>query len=253
MIDHLSPSQIRTYLTCPKRWEFRYVHGIKTPPAGAMICGSAYHYGLAEYFNGKAESIDDVADAFSQSWDYQLDVCNTQDEEDVIPFDKSDIEWDDEPGKVKDDGITLIKYYRTNIAPNIEPETVENRKETDINGCKLVTITDLVLSDKVIDHKVKKKRFSDTDKLNDIQVTAYTCVEKKPFNYHVALRQKEKTVEIINDDTLYRSPNDMRFFKELVADVWNAIEAGIFPCRPEGWHCTDQWCGYWKLCRGKKS
>ena len=222
-IDHLSPSQMRSYLRCPKAYEFSYIKGIKTPPSGAMICGTAYHDAVAYYY--KSGDIAYPADVFSDSWERQLHLHETQDEDSTVEFDTTDIDWNDEkPGDVKDAGIALTQLYCRDIAPRYNPVTVETWKEVYIKGIKLVTITDLVTENVIADHKVSKRRFSDADKANDIQVTAYTYIERKPFEFHMALRQKINAVEIVNDTTLTRQVADFRFFENLVVDITNAAE-----------------------------
>jgi hypothetical protein len=112
----------------------------------------------------------------------------------------------------------------------------------------MVLIPDLITDTKIIDHKVKAKRFSQDELNQDIQATCYFMKHKKPFEFHLALRQMKPAIEI---QQAGRNGSDTEFFTELVDKVWKAIWAGIFPPNPIGWHCGPRWCGYWNLCKGK--
>lgn len=253
MIDHLSVSSIKTYQRCAKQWEFRYIKNLKLAPAGVMIAGTAYHQALADYFNAVLDdqayfSMEACLDSFSGSWDRQLSEHKTREDETIEEFDR--IDWgNDDPGELKDKGIECTKYYHTNIAPKIKPLLVEERVEAPLDSIKFVAITDLITENEIIDHKLKAKRFSLSDLQNDMQPTAYKMFYPyKQFNYHVALRQKTPSVEI---NEAVRTQDDISFFVEMVLDTLKAIRAGSFPARIEGWHCNENFCGYYKLCRGK--
>jgi len=41
--ESLSPSQVTTYLTCPAKWNFRYLVGLCEPATGVLTLGKAFH------------------------------------------------------------------------------------------------------------------------------------------------------------------------------------------------------------------
>ena len=252
MIDHLSPTQISMFLRCQKQYEFRYIRGIKIPPSGAMVLGFAYHEGLAERFKYVLANYTQphpllAIDTFDTSFERIKSEHLVLDDEEALPFDE--IEWETEPGALKDIGVKLLTIYEDKIAPTILPVSVEEKETLDIDGIPLVTITDLTTTDKIIDHKVKGRRFSEDDLRRDIQATGYWVTKGKPLEFHVALKTKQPTIEI--QETV-RTDDDAQNFYELVTIVWQAIQSGIFPPNPVGWHCNPKWCGYWDLCRYRK-
>ncbi len=99
---HLSVTQLKMYLRCPLQYEFRYIKGMKIPPAGVMTLGKSIHSTLEENYRQKIETRQDLpldfwTDYFSDTWQKSL-------EETVF-------EKDEKPGDMKDDGIKLIKTY----------------------------------------------------------------------------------------------------------------------------------------------
>ncbi len=250
--EYLSISRINMFLRCPRQYEFRYVQGRKIPPAGAMVLGKAYHDTLEKDLTSKiqtGELLDegDISDIFSDSFNSQVNNRAVEDEGETVECDS--IDWgDDDPGQMKDEGITLARLYHNEFAPLLAPLEVEQKKETSINKIPFVLIADVIEEKKIIDHKVKKRRFSEDDIKRDLQATAYTYVYQKPFEFHQALRQKKPIIDIVETT---RGTQDWTFFDMLVPKVWQAIHTGIFyPC-PTGWHCSESFCGYWSLCKGK--
>ncbi len=250
MISHLSPTSLNSFLRCPKSFWYRYLHDppIIIPPKGVMVLGSAYHEGLAAGFRhkmntGENPTLELVQDAFDSKWaNIRADNVLT-DEEEALPFDA--IDWEADPGELKDIGITLLSAYEKAIAPKLNPVLVEERQTLSVDGVQLVLIPDLVTDNKIIDHKVKARRFSEDDLRQDLQATCYYLKNQKPFEFHLALRQVKPCVEI---QPVSRNGEDTKFFTELVSKVWLAIQSGIFPPNPIGWHCNPKWCGYYQIC-----
>lgn len=251
MVDHLSASSVKSWLRCGKAWEYRYVKNLKIKPSGAMIAGSAYHEALADYFNAKLDGIaemtvNDVADAYDTAFERLVNDQRAVDEDEGEA--EGSVDWKgQDKGKVKDSGIELAKLYRASVAPKIVPVSVELSEIIQVADKPFMVIRDLVTENKIIDHKLKAKRFYPNDLANDIQPTAYLYGNNRNlFEYHVALKQVKPSIEC---QPAVRCGSDFRLFEQIVSQVWKAIEAGIFVPRPEGWHCSPSWCGYWRLCR----
>ena len=258
MREYLSVSQIGMYQRCPRQYAFRYIEDIKIPPRGVMIQGKAYHEALAANFRHRIDfcvelPLEQVIDWFSDAFDLQQYEKATTDEEEKWEFDQ--VDWgDDDPGDLKDQGIVLTRLYVTKVADGVIPLRVEEREQIDIDGVPFVMVKDLETVEQVIDHKLKARRFSQADLNNELQPLAYTFENDKEFAYHVALKQKTPVIETpLQDERLCTRPTvkDHEWFTRIVAETWSAIQAGIFPVRPNGWHCSRDYCGYWGMCRGK--
>jgi hypothetical protein len=110
---HLSFSQISMFLRCPAQWEFRYVQKLKIPPSGALILGSAWHETIEQNYVQKIVSDEDLplecmTDFFSDIWTNKIR--------------SEEIDFGDDPGKLKDLGVLITDIHHREIAPKVKPE-----------------------------------------------------------------------------------------------------------------------------------
>lgn len=244
---HLSHSQLSMWLRCPKQYEFRYIHNMKMPPAGALIQGSCYHKALEVNFRHKMEHgqdrpLDEVLDAYSDEWE-----SLTADEQNSVGID-----WEDkEPEALKDEGIGLVRAYHRDVAPIITPLKVETFYERELDGVSFVGYIDLETATvDVTDHKTAARSYNQDDVDKDIQISAYAWLlgrEIKAAN-HVAVKTKVPKIQIVET---VRTEADIRWWERMALEVKGAIDSGVFPPNPNGWHCGQRFCGYWNLCRGR--
>ena len=256
MIDHLSPSQIGMYLRCGKQYEYRYMKGIIIPPTGVMVLGSAYHDGVADRFryviDHKEQPDPQLAlDTFDSSFERIKTNRTIKEEEDFFEFDE--VEWEEDAGMLKDTGIALLKDYEQGIARVTIPMTVETKEFLAIQPdpeeapIPIHLVTDLTTPVNTIDHKVKSKKFSESELAQNLQATIYPMATGKPLIFHVAKKTKTPIVEI---QPAPRVETDVIWFVRQADRVWKAIHAGIFVPNNQGWWCSPDWCGYWRLCQG---
>ena len=247
-IGHLSHSQINMLLRCPQQYSFRYISGIKIPPAGALIQGDAYHKGLKEGFTIKKNTKEDpkkniILEAASQGWDDRIKA-------------EGEIDWEDEnPGQLKDTMIGVLSKYVGDVMPQIVPIEIEQREELEVGGIPFIRIRDLVVPDGVIDHKLAAGRYNENQIYSDLQSLAYVYPDGGKFWYHVGvkgrsnMKVKKYDIQIVN---FTRTKDDVDWWVNLVKKCYDQIKAGIFPPNPTGYYCNPTWCGYFKLCRNKK-
>ena len=58
--QHFSPSQIKLARKCLEQFRQRYVLGIRTPPAAALVWGTADHKAQERNYAQKIESLEDL-------------------------------------------------------------------------------------------------------------------------------------------------------------------------------------------------
>jgi len=113
---HFSVSQLKTFLRCPKQYEFKYVQGLRVPPSLLLNSGKAIHATLEGNSKHKMSKkvdmdIDDMRDLQAAEHDrYTADV------EDAT---KKEI------GQDKDASLSIVGTYRRTQAPYITPIAVE--------------------------------------------------------------------------------------------------------------------------------
>lgn len=240
----ISNTQIAMFMRCPRQWEFRYVKGLKIPPKGIMVQGSAYHGALKENFtykvrNGIDLDVKSVLDAYDTTWRKSVDEGKRLGE----------LDWEGEdPGKIKDQGIKLVKIYHNIAAPSVEPVSVEKEFVRNIgNDIQCNGYIDLNTTESIIDHKVKGRAFTQDEANRDPQPTMYCFLRGvSNFVYHTAIKKKVPEIQLVNVE---KNEDDINWWIEAVKQMMMQIDAGIFPPNFNGWHCSEKGCGYWHLCQ----
>lgn len=237
-----SPSDVNMYLRCPKQWEFRYVYGLKLPPSGALVQGSAVHGGAEVGLNHKIETgedmpMDDVLDAVSTTFD-GLAV---------------DAEFgEDNPGELKDQAIDLGRTWRNEVAPKIVPVAVEMEWELTIDDVTYLGYIDVVDAEgRVRDLKTSARKPSADILANHLQAQSYALaisaqageIPEVAFDYVV----KTKAPYAETRSAQY-TERQLEIVAETVLDVTKGIRAGVFPRSTDGWWCSPKFCGYWERC-----
>jgi hypothetical protein len=154
-VKHVSASSLKTFAACPEQYRQRYVLGIKTPPAAALAWGTADHAAAEHNYRQKIETHLDVATLRVQ--EVFLESIEKQAEDAGGPL---ELEWSKLDGKavktkaekvaawdtVRARGQELSAAYHEKVAPLVQPLTVEERFETQIEGVPvpLIGYRDLV-------------------------------------------------------------------------------------------------------------
>jgi CRISPR/Cas system-associated exonuclease Cas4 (RecB family) len=280
----LSATQIDMYLRCPRQYYFRYIKDEVRPPGVALTLGKGTHKALETTHNyiidkGEPAPTQMVADVFSDAF------------EAAVP-DVPKEEWEKDestPGAVKDAGIHLVKLYNMKWAPGVRPlvrtdadgkqvRGVEKQFNVFVAGVPVIGFVDLIdtndpsiavsadelalmvkqgmpvpeaLRTVIVDFKTKAKSFSQGDVDGSLQLTLYSYAEKVPaVRFDQLLRQKTPTLKRLG---AVRKEADYRWLEEIVRSVAEAISAGVFPpCDPSAWVCSEKWCGFYSICRGRK-
>lgn len=251
-----SVSQLKTFLACPRRFEFRYVRGL--PPEFipvALAFGIAWHSAMARYFGGLlsgggAPSQELLEQTFSDSLRQQF--------EGKVPVRTED---DEEPGQLVDLGVKMLGAFHAYAsgqqfaveavevpftAELFEPETGELLDE------HLVGVFDLVLHEAerrvIVEHKSAAKKFSQDQLDYDPQLSGYAFAarqlgwEKAGLRFLVTTKTKAPAVQT---EEVVRGPLSENDFLRTVVGVLKAIDAGVsYPVR--GWQCRG--CPYRAPC-----
>lgn len=248
-------SEIQTYLKCGKMWEFRYVHGIKSPPAAALTVGRSVDEAINHNLLQKIKSGVDVSES------EVVDTCATVFEKEAI-----ETEWkpDEDPGAEKDSAIECVKVYHKEIAPNVQPASVQERfiLHTDA-GFNLGGTIDIVeKTDIVADNKTANKKYDDNAIFRAIQPAmydfAFEALHGRPalgFRLDVMIKPTAKQGARIQQVKSTVTPSDRQWLFETIHAVDKAIRAGVAlpaPDLPGAWWCSAKFCGYWHMCKGKQ-
>jgi len=232
----LSPSSINMFLRCQYQWYLRYIEERKIPPKAALVVGLAFHKGEESNFlekieTGKDLSLEDVFDVYDTEFEQRAEEVE---------------EWEEDKGKVKDEGYKLLECYHKELAPTVQPLLVEDWIEEELdNGIILRGKRDVVTEDMaVIDLKTANRKPSQIDLSYQLQLELYACQGdiKKAFIHYAIKTKKPKTLVLEHE-----LPEEKRLLK-VVSSVAQAIQEAIRTGNfiPNGlghsWAC--QYCGY---------
>jgi hypothetical protein len=246
---YLSPSQIEMYLRCPQQYKMRYVDGISSPPAVALVEGSSHHEALAEnnktVIRGRGNlKTAEVVDAFVQSFNRR----------------KKEIEdWEgDDENTVVNRGRAMLQAYMKEFAPKFVAVQQEFDVFMQIGPLRVQGITDakgMVDGDRpsVVDYKTVARSKSQAELESSLQLSFYAGVEAatgdEDFDVgYVNLLKSGK----VNPQFVPYEPRRVRWFRAVALSVADAISRGCFPMTsPDSWACSERFCGYWSRCRGR--
>lgn len=252
-------SEIQSFLKCGKIWEFRYVRGIKLRPRGAMTLGSAVDLAVSlnlsqKIHSGEDLSASDTVDAFSMGFDSRSDETDWQDED---------------PGELKDVGVRLVQAHHQKLAPAIDPESVQEKfliridADYDLGG----TIDFTEKSGVIGDTKTSRLAYGEQAAHRSVQASMYDFAyealrgrKSSGFRFDVLIKPGSssaggtKQVPRVQQVHAQLGQDDRSWLFETVSNVHKAIQAGVtLPASEGSWYCSPKWCGYWAICKGRKS
>ena len=254
---HVSVSQVKSWLMCPRKYQFQYVLGAEPEHRPvALALGTAVHRALEAFYehlqvHHAPPSVEAVATAFVDRWAVEV--------RDPLP-----LRFDDgqDADGVKDQGVALLEAFcRQGFMPDEvlaveQPFAVElvDPATAEVCDIPLIGAIDLVARHQgrvwLVEHKTAARRFTADRIAYDFQPTCYLLaartlgLEHPAAAFQVLLKTRKPTVETI---PLNRTDNDENEMIDTFLHALRGIEAGAFP-RNRGWSCAD--CQFKGACGG---
>lgn len=261
---HFSFSQLRTYLTCPLRYQFRYL--ARRPPervGAAQLLGAALHAVLASYYASRQAGHPAPPPTLRAILAEELERQRLEAEA-PLQFTADAPDW----AAVAEQGQRLLGTFLAAAPAGLAGWSVVGVELflaaplLDEGGhptaTELVGILDLLLEDArgnllVVDHKSGKTAFTQAGVDRDLQFSAYAALlsqtgylaPHQDLACRFDLLRKLKTPKLERWETR-RTPGDQRAFQKLATTVRRAIAEGLFWPAP-GWSCAT--CAYPEACR----
>lgn len=239
-----SPTGVCMWLRCPRQFFFRYVRGMKIPPKGIMVLGTSVHAGIEEDYKNYLEHqkllpMDDVCDIMLNAFAVEKESVDwSKDEEDA--------------SALKEDGIKVLRCFKKERAEHIIPVEVEAEFDKNVvcgphgTQVRLAGRIDLIDNkDEVVDFKVVGRAPSAAT--FDLQIGMYAFVKEKAAGRKENL-VRSKLPKVVTQEFRF-GVVERRWIERAIASIRHAYDEGIFPPNPEGWHCSEAYCGYWQACR----
>lgn len=208
-IDHLSWSQVNTYLTCPREYYYRYIkYPDRKGDSSALRAGRAYHIAVEALYRGS--TLSEAIDQFR---------IENQSEYKILE--------------------TAIDNYYTQIYPlytsYVNPKNLENHvSDFMIDGVDvpIELRLDMFTTDgRIIDHKTVGKY--DVKAINNKQMLLYSYWYYKQFKIlprQIELHKAGKFSGNVYIETAPVTISDVLKVVDLVRNVYKLIQQDIFPC-----------------------
>ena len=279
--EYLSATQIGTYMSCPRRYYFRYILGKKTRSGSPLVMGRLVHkvieLTLRDYIELGFEvpSTEFMQDTLSDEiGDYikQVEVWLNKYLDHTNPAPAFEAE-----------ARELVELYRRERIGKLRPRLVEHKFRTVIGdkvpfigyidiidrdleleeAYKIGASDDPQRTDAIRDIKVTGKKYGEHRVKNSLQLSLYAGaigVYRVGFDLVVrstgSTRSKHRVVPQpgdTDDHVNIRTIEEIVWAQEVALDVAEAISNDRFPrCEPEMWVCCPKWCDHYSDCRGKK-
>jgi putative RecB family exonuclease len=246
-INHLSYSQVSTYLTCPLRYRLQYVEIIAPAfTSAALAFGSAIHEAVAALYQTRLEGDelrpDEMLDVYRDTWSKaeKIKYFNGDNESSLLEKAKN-----------------MLAVFHGSVDPAVTILGVEEFFEIKLDGVPpFQGYIDLIeQSDSraitVVDLKTASKKPSGSPAASNLQLTAYSLgasalgFDPEDLTLRLDVITKTKSPELCRHETTRTEAERQRFIK-LVKQVWFAIERHAFFPR-EDWHCSQ--CAWATECK----
>ncbi len=240
-LAYVSPSRLSCWLSCPLKWKFRYLEGIRTPTTPALFVGKAVHAGLECYYRhrqlGVTLEADDVARRMTESWAALVD-------EEKMDFDSTDAET-----AMRQQVADLVRAYLANVPKDEKPLAVEVAAEAPLVdpttgedlGIPLVGVIDLVLDGEtgplIVDFKTAARSSKPMEITNEIQLTSYAWLHRQISGQQeggLEIRSliKTKTPKVEFHPYAARSDAHFRRLFSVIREYLDALDVAKFNFRP---------------------
>lgn len=247
---HISVTQINTYIRCPLQYKFRYLDGLILPPRAALTKGKSVHKGVEHNYTQKIESHEDVKlSEVQEVVAAEFETLATE----------TEFEKDEEPGKIKDDTVSLATLYHKEVAPTVQPIMVEKKVEVKFENASynLLGYID-VIDDKdyIRDTKTTGRTPPESDVHKSLQLTAYSMSYRTLYGKEEAGVKLDYLVQTKIPKTVQfeskRTERDIERFLKTMGMVAHAIQNNIFFPNENNFLCSAEKCGYWSMCHSNK-
>ena len=250
VINHLSYSQISTYLTCPLRYKHQYVDLV--PPAftsSALVFGQAIHEAVGAFYQeiltGEELRPDQMLDVYRQAW-------KSRDGAEIRFFNG------DNEDSLQEKAGRMLNVFRDAFDPDVRVVGIEEFFEVQLANevPPFQGYIDLIEDDQyggvtVADLKTASKKLTGSSVHSNLQLTAYSLgasalgFDPDQLTFRLDVLTKTKSPELVRYETT-RTESERERFVKLVKKVWAAIEHHAFFPR-EDWHCAQ--CAWADHCR----
>ena len=255
MNDHISYTQLSTYLDCPLKYCFQYVEQIPWPfkPEG-LVFGTGIHQALEHFYTGKKEGrdvpFDEILALYDAAWEKESS-------ENKIQFKNGNT-----PEILHATAESMLKTFMDTVRPGtirgveqpfsvdlVNPDTSEKLDIPLTGRIDLIEERDGHIY--IVDQKTALKAYTQEKADTDLQLTAYAYVlareghdiDKLTLRFDVLMKNGEYSFRSYSST---RTMENLKRFFNITKSVINGIRgAAFYPV--ESWMCNG--CVFAENCR----
>lgn len=259
VFEYVSPSRLSCWLSCPLKWRFRYMDGIRSPATPSLFVGKTVHAGLEAYCRhrqlGVMLSTEDVTTRMLASWP------------DAVAEEEMQFESEADETKARQQSVDLVAAYLAHVSKEEPPpRAVEATMEQPLVdpftgedlGLHLLGVVDLILDEQggsvIVDFKTSARGGTPSEISHEIQLTSYAYLfrqleGREEAGLEIRSLIKTKTPRIEFHGYPARQEQHLRRFFAVIREYLDALDSGRFNYRP-GWGCAmcehrDEECRAW--------
>jgi RecB family exonuclease len=247
--DYLSNSRVAKYLRCGEDYRRTYVDGHRWKGNAATSVGRSVHSLVENTLRelvrtGKLRTLEEGLD---EAPGITVGILEGTE----LVGDEKDVSEDEYVTRVR----KAYEAWHRIRAPEIVPLAIEESFDQRLNGIRVKGIIDLIDVGTgiktVVDLKITKRKKSEREAKNSLQLTIYSAVTGIPTVGFDAVVNKKAGTEV-HPVRATLTQGDMAWAGTLVRNVAENISRGAFPlASPEEWWCTEKFCSHWAECRGR--
>jgi CRISPR/Cas system-associated exonuclease Cas4 (RecB family) len=227
-------------MDCQVRWWFKY--GLRYPdlPSGKLALGRAVHAALAQNFEQKIESYEDlpisgVVALFREAWAVERDQTEFRDDED--------------PAELAACGEKLLAKYLDYVAPTIEPAAVELHVEGEIAGVAVQGWIDVLdVNGRIIDIKTAARRPRSIEPRHRFQIATYgQLAPGANGEARIDTLIKTNTPGLVTQSFTI-TEQDVLATRELYPLAQAVMRSELYMPNRMSIHCSRRNCSFWRSC-----
>jgi putative RecB family exonuclease len=247
--DHISPTSARNYLSCPLRFYFERVLGLRKPTSPALHLGKSVHAALQRFHLAVWRGGDQSPEAVEQAFDEAFTA---------LEKDEGPVSWTDTKTreKAREDGLRVVAAYLDSPEALREPpKAVEVHLHEEIEGLSvpLTGVVDLVRRNLVpVDFNSASARPDPQQAAFDheLQLVAYQLLLESvtgatPPALELVFLVKTKVPQVVTVEV--PPAGELRKLRtvRMLETAVEGIAAGRYHPQP-GMHCS--WCQFRAEC-----
>jgi hypothetical protein len=234
------------WLSCPASWKFKYVDKIQTIATPALTFGSAIHTAVEQYLVREDKNLKPT-DFWSPAW--------------AAALEKQPTNWgEDTPEQHFNEGVRILSneqiIYNLNTLTAVKIEEMITLRVPGV-PIPIIGYIDIQTQDGVPgDFKTSARSWTADKAQAETQSLFYLAalnqdgrtVDGWRFRHYIIVKTKTPQWQMFEHT---HKPAEVFWLFGMIQKVWLGISAGVFPESPVSWKCSEVFCDYWKICRGK--